>query len=120
MELGEPGFQLDPLGLGRLFAGQLAVELDEILNPGGTGQNQSRFLLRWLTHGPILRERLSFSHAAIDNELSLGFPLEVRIGNGRPTFNTPHHAGFVLLDRDEVRDHATVCAGEEWAPWEGL
>ena len=40
---------------------------------------------------------------------SLGFPLEVRIGNDAPTFNAAHLAGLVFLLRDAIGDQATVC-----------
>ena len=42
---------------------------------------------------------------------SLGFQLEVRIGNDAPTFNTAHLAGLVFLFRDAVGDQATMCTG---------
>ncbi len=44
---------------------------------------------------------------------SLGFPLEVRIGNDAPTFNTAHLAGLVFLLRDAIGDQTTVCTGAE-------
>ena len=50
----------------------------------------------------------------------LGFPLEVRIGNDAPTFNTAHLPGLVFLFRDGVGDQATVCAGARWADWERM
>ena len=51
---------------------------------------------------------------------SLGFPLEVRIGNDAPTFNTTHHTGLVFPLRDGVGDQATMCTGAGRARWEGL
>ena len=48
---------------------------------------------------------------------SLGFPLEVRIGNDAPTFNTAHLAGLVFLLRDAIGDQATVCTGAGRAHW---
>ena len=50
----------------------------------------------------------------------LGFPLEVRIGNDAPTFNTAHLAGLVFLLRDAIGDQTTVCTGAGRAHWEGL
>ena len=38
-----------------------------------------------------------------------GVPLEVRIGNDAPTFNTAHLADSVFLFRDAIGDHALVC-----------
>jgi len=51
---------------------------------------------------------------------SLGFPLEVRIGNDAPTFNTAHLAGLVFLLRDAIGDHTSMCTGERRAHWEDL
>lgn len=51
---------------------------------------------------------------------SLGFPLEVWIGNDAPTFNTAHLPGFVFLLRDTIGDHTIMCTGERRAHWEGL
>lgn len=51
---------------------------------------------------------------------SLGFLLEVRIGNDAPTFNTVHLAGLVFLLRDAVGDQTTVCTGGGRAHWESL
>lgn len=42
---------------------------------------------------------------------SLAFPLEVRIGNDAPTFNTTHLAGFVFLVCEAIGDQAAVCTG---------
>ena len=39
---------------------------------------------------------------------SLGFPLEVRIRNDAPTFNTVHLAGLVFLLRDAIGDQTTM------------
>jgi hypothetical protein len=51
---------------------------------------------------------------------SLGFPLEVGIGNNARTFNTAHLAGLVFLLRDAIGDQATVCTGAGRAHWERL
>ena len=47
----------------------------------------------------------------------LGFPLEVRIVNDAPTFNTAHLTGHVFRFRDAVGDQATVCTGAGRAHW---
>jgi hypothetical protein len=52
---------------------------------------------------PFLRERPGNQEYLMGEGLrSLGFLLEVRIGNDAPTFNTAHLAGSVFLFRDAV------------------
>ena len=51
---------------------------------------------------------------------SLGFPLEVRIGNDAPTFNTAHLAGLVFLLRDAIGDQTSMRTGAGRAHWERL
>lgn len=42
---------------------------------------------------------------------SVGFPLEGRIGDDVPTFNTAHFTGVVFFFRDTVGDQTTMCTG---------
>ena len=48
---------------------------------------------------------------------SLGFPLEVRIGNDATTFDTAHLTGLVFLLRYAIGIQATVCTGAGRAHW---
>jgi hypothetical protein len=58
---------------------------------------------RWEHHFP--REEPEGSENRWEEGLRLlAFPLEVRVGNDAPTFNTPHHAGLVLLLCDAIGD----------------
>jgi len=50
----------------------------------------------------------------------LGFPLEVRIGNDAPTFNTAHHACLVFLFRDGIGDQTSMRKGARRAHGVGL
>jgi hypothetical protein len=51
---------------------------------------------------------------------SLAFPLEVRVGNDAPTFNTTHLPGLVFLLCEAIGDQAAVCTGAGRAHSVGL
>ena len=44
-------------------------------------------------------------------------PLEMRIGNDAPTFDTTYLAGLVFLIRDAIGNHAAMCTGAGRAQW---
>ena len=47
-----------------------------------------------------------------------GYPLEVRIGNGAPTLNTPHLAASVFLFQTWSEIMRLCVQTHEWAHWE--
>ena len=51
---------------------------------------------------------------------SLGFPVEMGIGNDTPTFNTVHLTGLVFFLRDAIGDQTSMCTGAGRAQWERL
>ena len=68
----------------------------------------------------VLRDTRAIAKPVGERLRSIGFLLEVRIGNEVSTFNTAYFTSVVFFLRDAVCDHTTMCTGVGRAQWEGL